>query len=284
MSSLKASLRYVYQVSRAQRLRLILARLRLRLAGSYVRNVAGHRIYLLPDDPRALWLHFSDGVMDKDAVRLWSELARILDPSVLIDVGANYGEVLLSQVAYRPDARLVAVEPNLRIAAALRRSLEAAGWDDALVMPLAASDELGISTLRADPRSSGNSSLDRQVGGTPVVTARIDDLIAVTARDNLLMKIDVEGHEAQVLDGAIELLSASKSWAVVCEVRAETIRAILESSQADRAHLYSREADRLIEVSFQQLLDMVREDFGDAASPWGKDVVLSCHADALATR
>lgn len=126
----------------------------------------------------------------------------------VIDVGANLGEwsVPLAK-AVGPQGRVLCLEPNLTVAAALSATLRINNWPHAAVIEAAASDRDGGQSLLLDAENSGRARLTPE-GGVAVRSCRIDALVAAAGLTRLdLIKIDVEGHERQVLDGADETTS-----------------------------------------------------------------------------
>jgi FkbM family methyltransferase len=119
---------------------------------------------------------------------------------VMIDVGAWYGPWSL-RLAERAD-RLIAIEPTARHEV-LRKILPA----NAEVIHAAASDRAGTGelwTVGHGTGTEGMSSMRRREihgGSLAVPLVRIDDLDTSGVR---FIKIDVEGHELNVLRGAEE--------------------------------------------------------------------------------
>jgi FkbM family methyltransferase len=131
---------------------------------------------------------------------------------VAIDVGANLGEWALP-FARRvgPSGRVLAIEPALRAAAALDKTLSANALSQAqvircaigdhdgtveFVVPIVTSVRVDTGTARIGPVLAGHEAL--KVG-----LRSLDSLLPEHRLDRIdLVKIDVEGHERQVLDGA----------------------------------------------------------------------------------
>jgi FkbM family methyltransferase len=132
------------------------------------------------------------------------------DPNRLtLDIGANRG--LYSIGAVRYSKGVVAFEPQPYFASFLRRYMPAT----VEVRECAVSDTTGTATLLmpADPRRHAEARLsfadDPGAAYVPTVvsTVRIDEII----NDDVgLMKIDVEGHELAVLNGASKLIDISR--------------------------------------------------------------------------
>ncbi len=133
-----------------------------------------------------------------------------------VDVGANKG--IYTFFCRRYGGRVYAVEALPELAKQLRRSFHR-GVE---VLQIALSDERGTSTLRV-PLVSGREidtrgSLEAAAteGGAfvevKVETSRLDDL---NMRNVGFLKIDVEGHELNVLRGASEFLQREQPTALV---------------------------------------------------------------------
>ncbi len=130
----------------------------------------------------------------------------------VIDVGANYG--LYSYAALRSRVSIELFEPNRHCL----RALEA--WSDALPMvrvhPCALSAAEGRGRLSIPVEANGmehdaSASLEpRQGGSFRVETVSLRTLDSFGFEQVDLIKIDVEGHEAQVIEGARETIAACR--------------------------------------------------------------------------
>jgi FkbM family methyltransferase len=182
----------------------------------------GATMFLLPGDNRAQALRRASGVTQPRILALWTRLLEAFHPDLILDIGANHGEMSLPQRIPAP-ARLVMLEPNPLLAPLLARSVathpDAARID---VRQAAVSDREGTTTLHLDEKWSGTSSLDfrsgdgrykgsgRQTHRDVVVDVTTIDAIVAAAAPQvrcLAVKIDVEGHEARLLAGARQALA-----------------------------------------------------------------------------
>jgi FkbM family methyltransferase len=132
--------------------------------------------------------------------------------SVFLDVGAHWAfYALLAHKSGRFE-RIVALEPSPDNFAQLQANLflnDAARAIEAL--PLAASDREGIFGLKVDSRNRGGTMLVEAAAATVTCrAARLDGLLDVSGK-LLVVKIDVETHEEQVLDGLLTLLDRNRS-------------------------------------------------------------------------
>jgi FkbM family methyltransferase len=141
---------------------------------------------------------------------------RLVTPgSTVFDVGANVG--YFSVLSCELGATAHAFEPNPRVRALLAHSATL-GTGDIEVVPAACSDHAGTMPLYlSDPANTGMSSLTVPTGTcVEVGVITLDEYACrAQARPNL-MKIDVEGHEREVLTGAGSLLQTARP-AVIAE-------------------------------------------------------------------
>lgn len=139
-------------------------------------------------------------------------LPELVDPArVAIDIGANRGVWTHQLAALCP--RVYAFEPNPKMFAIL----DAARPANAEAHRIALSDRAGVASLKVPRSARGysnqhasleiNWSEGREFGEVEVVTARLDDLNLPACG---FIKIDVEGHEAAVVAGALELIARDK--------------------------------------------------------------------------
>lgn len=126
---------------------------------------------------------------------------------VVVDIGANLGEwaVPLAK-SVGGGGQVLCCEPNPAMAAALSATLAINNLLHAAVLPVAISSGDGNGHLAVDTVDSGQSRLAN--AGVPVPLRSLDSIVAEHRLDRLdLVKIDVEGHEAEVLAGAATTLS-----------------------------------------------------------------------------
>ena len=168
-------------------------------------------------------------------------LAALSPGAVALDIGASLGEwaVPLAR-AVGPAGRLVAFEPQPLAARSLARTFAVNQLAQARVVECAVSDRVGTQDL-ARPEitssavDSGRARLGAAAPGETVAAVRtvtIDVFMDETTLDRLdLVKIDVEGHERAVLDGASATLARFRP-ALVVETGHE--------NAADRAAIHAR--------------------------------------------
>jgi FkbM family methyltransferase len=187
-----------------------------------------------------------------------------LNPSgVAIDVGANLGEWAVP-LARRvgPSGRLLAIEPAPRAAAALDKTLVANAFAQAelircavgdhdgtaeFAIPIVSSVRIDTGTARIGPAAAGRQALK-------VALRSLDSLAAEHRLDRVdLIKIDVEGYERRVLDGAQATLARFRPVLVI-----ETGH----EAEGDRRAIH----DRLGGLGYRMLGVLL--DFGMAEAGW----------------
>jgi FkbM family methyltransferase len=181
----------------------------------------GLRMRVTPqeDQGRALWrLGVYDLVVSES---LW----RLLDDgATAVDAGANIGYMTgLMAARLGADGAVLAFEPHPKLFAELVSNLDV--WAEQPIarttpLQLALSSHGGIGRL-IEPvdfdRNRGTSKLvSDQALGTRVKTVCLDDVCAEHGKVELL-KLDVEGHELEVLRGARNLLQAGTLRDIIFE-------------------------------------------------------------------
>jgi FkbM family methyltransferase len=148
----------------------------------------------------------------------------------VIDVGANIGGTTGEMCrAVGPQGCVWAFEPVPRNLDRLRQLQDDNAISQLAVFPVAASSGPGSAMLSlAAEGFSGHGSFHNSAigaGTLEVPTASIDDLVssAPAGRRLRFVKIDVEGHEMEVLEGARATLAEHRPL-VCCEVNAPILR------------------------------------------------------------
>ncbi|MFZ0393026.1 MAG: FkbM family methyltransferase [Terracidiphilus sp.] len=142
---------------------------------------------------------------------------------VMLDIGANYGEIALAAAArVGPTGAVHAFEPNATAAACLRRSAEINGLRNVYVHEVALGAFDGMGELMGPVGNSGAGSLmpsdivavgagltDRQRVslGTVQVRAAGKYLQSLNLPSLAVVKVDVEGMEAVVIESIRECLA-----------------------------------------------------------------------------
>jgi FkbM family methyltransferase len=158
--------------------------------------------------------------------------------STVIDVGANIGFFALRFGRWvGPAGHVIAIEPEERNMAALRRRVRRAGLESVIdCVEAAAAERSGEVRLAVIPGHPGGHHLADD--GDPVRAVTIDELAASASRRVALIKLDVQGAELRVLNGAARVIETHRP-AIFIEVddsalerRGSSARTLIETLDA----------------------------------------------------
>lgn len=132
---------------------------------------------------------------------------------VCVDVGANVGLLTVAAGRYvGAGGRVYSFEPHPRVYRVLVDNVHLNGLAHVRCFNCAVAAEPGSARLTDDPRHDRNAVTD--VAGVEVAVRTLDD--AVPADPVALLKIDVEGYERFVLEGARETLARTACVYLEC--------------------------------------------------------------------
>lgn len=177
----------------------------------------GHRMVVNAHDEGVARQILVKGIYEEEETHFFLEW---LKPNMaVIDIGANVGYfTLLACKAVGPGGTVFAFEPEPGNFKLLEKNLSLNAYAQGRPLQLALSDKRGTVRLFTDSANLGNPSLARgnitsSADAVDVETARLDDLLAeqkdLPARFDLI-KMDAQGAEALVIEGAVELLKRDR--------------------------------------------------------------------------
>jgi FkbM family methyltransferase len=177
------------------------------------------------------------------SISLWMKLVR--DSEVIIDVGANTGIYSLIAKTLNPAARVYAFEPILRVYDKLVSNVRLNGFEiDSFDAALSNTD--GEAVVYDTPAEhvysvTINKNLnadDVEVIPTNVKVARLDTFIRQNNVKKIdLIKLDVETHEVEVLEGMGEFLGKFKPTFLI-EILNDEVGQKVEEIVKDLDYLY----------------------------------------------
>jgi FkbM family methyltransferase len=170
-----------------------------------------------------MWRIYSRGIYEGNTIRHLAKMLRrgaFGKTPVFLDIGANIGVYSLLVAKLSPESQVHSFEPNPAALEILRSNIALNEVDNIHVHAVGLSDK--EETCRLYNESMAQASLHKtgQHGDYIDIQVRpldavLDD-IGVSRVD--LIKIDVEGHEPAVLDGAERMFAHNKRMAVIMEI------------------------------------------------------------------
>ncbi|WP_394727319.1 FkbM family methyltransferase [Altererythrobacter sp. GH1-8] len=222
-----------------------------------------------------------DGCFDRNLTDI---IGTILQPGMtFIDVGANFGTyTLIGAAQVGEEGRVIAVEPAPAIAALLFATLSMNGYlkrTELLRCALGASDGVqtlyefatlqGSNTLLADVAETARANFNEDITTREVECRTLDGIVDEQALDRIdLVKIDVEGFEYEVLQGAREALLQFRPQLILewhtdfFDGRPEAARALYQLLTEELAYGLNRiDADANIRaIGFDELMQLEHSD------------------------
>jgi FkbM family methyltransferase len=181
----------------------------------------------LPGVPKSLSLRLPSNRRAYNEFIVWIRGLGLDGARSVVDVGANHGDFAMAASTALPGARVVLCEPVPGLVADLHARARATGfaWE---VEPIALGAEPGTGVLAFDRAQDAIGSLvgmsdayrraNPGASRTDSIACRIEPLDEVAKRHALdeldLLKIDVEGFEFEVLDGATRTLPRTRALIV----------------------------------------------------------------------
>lgn len=195
---------------------------------------------------------------EDDTIWVWMELCK--NAETVIDIGANTGVYSLIVKALNPKAKVYAFEPVQRTFSWLKKNIELNGFDVKPEM-IALSNINGVQVFYDSPhemQTSASLSPDKLKNFSGYKGEIVEYNVTTTTLDNFitqrniqkvdLIKIDVELHEPEVLEGFIQYMHVFKP-SIVVEVLtpevAEKLNPLVEQSGYKIYHLAGK--NKLVE-------------------------------------
>jgi FkbM family methyltransferase len=183
----------------------------------------GFRIFLNPTDMDDVSSAIgASGIYEMDVSELLRSLVK--PRSTVIDVGANIGWFTLL-AAKLGASKIVAFEPDSNNLRLLRQSMMANGFRNIICYDFCVTSHEGyVSLFVVDNMCGLNSIIRRSPATSGEIHAKSTTLDTIVREQEIqeidVLKIDVEGAEAEVISGGTEALTVTKS--IVMEWNRET--------------------------------------------------------------
>jgi FkbM family methyltransferase len=173
------------------------------------------------------------GRRERVSMELWLRLCE--KAQVILDVGANTGIYSLVAAAMNPGAQIYGFEPTKSLFGRYERNCRLNGFN-VHTFCTALSNSSGVGVMREWMLAKGGGGGLRD--GEVVRTIRLDAVIGEHSIGRIdLAKIDVEGHEPEVLEGMGCFLGQFRPTLLI-EVLSDEAGAKLEEFVGDLGYLY----------------------------------------------
>lgn len=188
------------------------------------------------------WAGIADG-WEKVSLSIWIKLVR--DANVIFDIGANTGVYSLIAKSLNPKAQVFAFEPVRRVFEKLEHNNQMNDYD-IVCYESAASNKDGTATIYdTDAEHTYSVTVgenlnpsDLSAFPTTIKTIRLDTIIEELKIPKVdLIKIDVETHEAEVIEGLGKYLEKHKPTMLV-EVLNDKVGRNVEALVKDKGYVY----------------------------------------------
>ena len=224
----------------------------------FLRDRAGCS-YVLPSyaEPLAEYI-FTFGVHERDTQNVILEF--LSEKGTFIDVGANIGAIAIPIAKLRPQASIICIEADPDIYKLLQDNLTRNGCSRAQAISyiVGATDDDHTPFYRAPEEKFGMGSLGPQFHTRPITLEQrsLDAILAsINIRQIDVIKMDVEGAERSVLQGAQRLLACQRPPTIIFE--------FIDWAEARIPHQQPGDAQALLFASGYRLFRLERDGWLD---------------------
>lgn len=186
-----------------------------------------------------------ENAWEKVSFDLWMKLSQ--EASVVMDIGANTGVYSLISRALNSSAKVYGFEPVTRVKEKYQGNVNLNGWQDSIMV-----SEVALSS--ADGKAMIYDSMEEHVYSVTVSkdlsldgvetteveirTQRLDTFIETNGVDRIdLMKIDVETHEPEVLEGMGKYLERFRP-SILIEILSDEVGQKVQAMLEGKGYLY----------------------------------------------
>jgi FkbM family methyltransferase len=171
---------------------------------------------------------------EKVSLDIWSILSK--KSKIILDIGSNTGVYAIIAAKLNPNARVIAFEPVKRTFSVLEKNIEINELTNINAYLSAVSNTNGktlIYDVTSDSQYSASLNKDMLKNEVEVVNYEVDVLRVDSLKDLFnqkidLIKIDVEMHEPEVIEGMINMITEHKP-SIIIEILNDSIAEKIEN-------------------------------------------------------
>ncbi|BCL61323.1 hypothetical protein DGMP_20160 [Desulfomarina profundi] len=189
---------------------------------------------LVSPDAQLKYLKFGSGVFDQDLINIAEKY--LIENSNVWDVGANVGVFTFAASSVANKGTVVSIEADIWLANILRKTAMFKEYSNNTisVLPVAISNDNSVASFMVAARGRASNALEEAGGRSQMGGVREKQYVPTLTLDTLLntfpppdfIKIDVEGAEHMVLQGATNIINNIRPKFYV-EVGSDVSRQIL---------------------------------------------------------
>jgi len=171
---------------------------------------------LVSPDAQLKYLKFGSGVFDQDLINIAEK--HLTESSNVWDVGANVGVFTFAASSVAHKGAVVSIEADIWLANILRKTamFKEYASNTVCVLPVAISNENSVASFMVAARGRASNALETAGGRSQMGGVREKQYVPTLTLDTLLntfpppdfVKIDVEGAEYMVLQGAKNIINS----------------------------------------------------------------------------
>jgi FkbM family methyltransferase len=179
-----------------------------------------------------------NGNWEKQSLSLWAELCK--HSEVILDIGANTGVYSLVAGSVNSKAKVFAFEPSREVSIKLCKNVDANPFNIQVVKK-ALSNKKGAASFYDKSGHNYTGSLNENSGSNTIAyeveTETLDNFIEEYGLTVDLIKIDVEKHEPEVLEGFKKYISVQQPT-ILIEILEEEMARKIQPILKDIPYLY----------------------------------------------
>lgn len=169
--------------------------------------------YFLPNLKESIAYEiFINGVYEENTIEFLNK--NLPADGVLLDLGCNIGAIAIPLCKRRKDIKVIGVEASPFVYSFLKKNIEVNQLENIKIIPCALLDMSGVSLEFYSPKDKfGKGSFTNNFNGNSVnvISKTLDDIVAENNLERVdVIKMDVEGYEAKVLQGGVRTFELFK--------------------------------------------------------------------------